>query len=827
MKISKNWIEEFTSTGLLDELVQKIGAQLGAVEEVIDIGKRYQGLRIVKVVSVAKHSDADKLSVCLIDDGGEVKDVKRDDDGYVQVVCGAPNVAQDMFAVWVPPGATVPNTLDAKEPLVVDSREIRGVVSHGMLASANELGIGDDHSGIVDLGSIKAPAGSLFVDTYKLDDSIIDIENKMFTHRPDCFGVLGVAREVAGIYQQKFSSPEWYLEQPDFPATAETLPLNVENNITDKVPRFMAVALELPKNSKSPIWLQVALSKLGFKPINLVVDIANYVMALTAQPLHAYDYDKVASLSGAKPTVRARLSTDKEQVTLLGNKTISLEAGSIVISTDKEVIGIAGVMGGKNTEVDESTTKIILEVATFDMYSIRKTSMKTGLFTDAVTRYTKGQSPHQCDRVLAYAVDMLINVANAKVAGPVIDIKGELKANNTITVDSEFINNRLGTSLGKDEVASLLTNVEFDVGQDGDQLKITAPFWRTDISIKEDIVEEVGRLHGYDNLQIQLPTRPALATSRNKSLDLKAQIRELLASAGANEVLTYSFIKGDLLEVNNQWVENSYQLSNALSPDLQYYRQAIVPSLLSKVHANIKSGYQEFAIFEMGKIYDKTKLDASNNNLPTDQNRLGFVFAASDKISEDSYSGAPFYQARYYLDYLLKGVGVDYQLEQVSDQDKPVFSYFATANGRCAYIKIDNERVGIISEVAGPTRKKLKLPMFTAGFEIDLDKLSGGRSNVYNKLSRFPHITQDITFIKPKNKNAGQVTAAITDQLNKIIDQTDESVDVQTIDFYQKNDGEVHITLRVKAVSYSRTMLAKEVNDLLDQACKDIGLKRV
>src|SRR3989344_8695943 len=256
MKVSVNWVKQFTDIELpIDKLVEKIGAQLGAVEEVIDIGKRYQGIIVARVITSDRHPNSDKLTVCKIDDGGVVKKVSRDTQGYAQVVCGAPNVEIGMLTAWIPPGVTVPSTFD-KEPLVIEAKEIRGVVSHGMLASPKELGFGGDHSGLLAIDEDIIP-GTSFTKAYKLDDHIIDIENKMFTHRPDLFGMLGIAREISGISGRAFTSPSWYLnpKQPTLTAN-EKLPLEVKNDLPKQVPRFSAVAISGVTVGPSPLWLQ-------------------------------------------------------------------------------------------------------------------------------------------------------------------------------------------------------------------------------------------------------------------------------------------------------------------------------------------------------------------------------------------------------------------------------------------------------------------------------------------------------------------------------------------------------------------------------------------
>ncbi|HVU59288.1 MAG TPA: phenylalanine--tRNA ligase beta subunit-related protein, partial [Candidatus Saccharimonadales bacterium] len=337
-----------------DALAARIGAQLGAIEEVIDVGSKYTGVLIANVVSCENHPDADRLHVCKVDDGGKAQGVERDSDGHVQVVCGAPNVHEGMLAAWLPPGTTVPSTY-GKEPFVMEARAIRGQMSNGMMASPKELALGDSHEGILEIDEDVAP-GTPFAEHFNLaGDVVFDIENKMFTHRPDCFGLLGVAREIAGIQGQAFKSPDWYKTDPVFPAAeADELKLEVRNEIPELVPRFTAITLRDVTITQSPVWLQIELAKLGMRPINNVVDLTNYYMLLTGQPLHAYDYDKVmAQDQGADhATIVVRHPKQGEKILLLNGKEVEPRPEAMMIATRDRLIGIGGVMGGGDTEVD-------------------------------------------------------------------------------------------------------------------------------------------------------------------------------------------------------------------------------------------------------------------------------------------------------------------------------------------------------------------------------------------------------------------------------------------------------------------------------------------
>ena len=821
-----NWGQDPAPNGT-QELVEKIGAQLGAVEEVIKYGKRFEGVIVAHVVSCVDHENSDHLHVCKIDDGGVAKDVERDENGHVQVVCGAPNVRQGIKVAWLPPGSTVPESYDTEEPFVLSARPLRGVVSNGMLASARELSIGEDHDGILEITDDIA-AGTSFAKAYNLvDETIIDIENKMFTHRPDCFGLFGVAREIAGIYQTTFKSPEWYVGNPTFPEAEDDLSLTVRNELPAEVSRFMAAALSDVTVKQSPLWLRIYLAEMGVKSINNIVDYTNYFMLLTGQPLHAYDYDKVkaqdANASGA--TLVVRYPRQGETVKLLNGKEIEPRDKAIMIATNDKLIGVGGVMGGSDTEVDENTKNIILECATFDMYSIRRTSMAHGLFTDAVTRNNKGQSPLQNAAVLAKMINDLSSEGDAKLASEVIDDnhleavvleRGALYA--PVKVSAEFINVRLGLALSATEMLTLLTNVEFTVQLDGDDLLVQAPFWRTDIEIAEDIVEEVGRLYGFDHLPLTLPKRAITPAERDKFLTIKEQIRDILSNAGANEVLTYSFVHGKLLEKAGQDPGLAFELSNAISPDLQYYRESLTPSLLDKVHANIKAGYNKFAVFELNKTHNLLHQD-TDNGLPEEFAMLSLVTTANDKQVEDG-EGAAFYNARKYLMHLTEALGITVQFETLDKEPNfPVVKPFDMKRSALVRIKGTDIYLGIIGEFKPAVRKQFKLPVHTAGFEIGLLELMGkaAAGAQYVQLPRFPKVGQDICLKVPVGVSHQELYNLVWSSLAEVQpENTLPSLD--TIDIYQRQDDPSHkqITFRFEIASYDKTMTDAEVSKMLD-----------
>jgi phenylalanyl-tRNA synthetase beta chain len=827
MKVSLNWIKEYLDFELppVDELVERIGAQLGAVEEVENLNEKYRGIIVAKVVSCVDHPDSDHMHLCKIDDGGKMQDVERDENGHVQVVCGASNVREGMMVAWLPPGSTVPESFD-KDPFVLGTRELRGVKSNGMLASPRELALGDSHEGILDLTDQIAPGdtplepGADFARVFGLDDYIIDIENKMFTHRPDCFGQLGVAREVAGILGHRFSSPERFRVLEEFASG---------NEIPEVVPRMMVIAMKGIVVAPSPLWLQVALIRVGAKPINNVVDVTNYMMLLSGQPLHAYDYDKV--ITGH---LCARFAHSNEKLELLNGKTIELTQDDMVISDGSKPIGLAGVMGGSETEVSETTTNIILECATFDMYTIRRTSMRHGLFTDAVTRFNKGQSPLQNPYVLQLALGHMQTLTGAEAASDVQDndhTEGRSTLFHPVPVSTEFINTRLGLDLDAATMQQLLENVEFQIDVAEDVLKVTAPYWRTDIETREDVVEEVGRLYGFDKLPLVLPDKSIRPSAKDPLLDLKSKVRDILAKAGANEVLTYSFVHGDLLQKSGQDPAQAFQVGNALSPDLQYYRLSLSPSLLDKVHPNIKAGYDRFAIFEIGKAHKLGQFD--DDGLPVEFEMLDLVYTAADKVATP---GAAFYEARAFLVHLAKEFGVELEFRAFeSPEDYQVSKPYDHTRSAKVFVRGTEHALGMVGEYTAAVRRGLKLPKATAGFSIGLTQLQQASRpqyvEAYRPLPRFPKVSQDITLKLPSDVPYQKAYDAALEAVSAARPESAHST-FEPVDIYQKADDPAHrqLTFRLEIASYERTLTDKEVSNLLRavaEALESLGAQRI
>lgn len=812
MKVSLNVIKKFTDINIeVDELVSKINAQLGGVDEVIDLEARYKDALIVKVAECDKHSNADKLSVCRVDDGGVVKDIPRDEHNLIQVVCGAPNVKKGMWAVWLPPHSTVPASFTDREPFVLAARELRGVLSQGMLASSEELGLASDSIGILEITNSDVQtdkviqAGASFAKLFDLDDIVIDIENKMFTHRPDLFGQLGVAREIAGILHQPFRSPAEYLTPSEFDSVSEELEIETFNDVPDLAPRFLTLVVKDIEVKSSPLWLQIELIRLGMKPISNVVDVTNFVMLHTAQPTHAYDYDK---LNGKRLGVR--MARDGEEIMLLNKKCYKLTAEDVVIADAVGPVGLAGIMGGLDSEVSSVTKNIVLEVANFDMYSVRRSSMRHGVFTDALTRFNKGQSPLQNNTVMSKLLSLIQSIIGGAQAGGLKDQSAALETLAGIKVDSHFINQRLGLKLTDDDIKQLLKNVELQVD---DNLIVTPPFWRTDLRLPEDIVEEVGRLHGFDKLQNELPRRQISPAPKNKKRQLEQWIRSSLSGMGANEILSYSFVSEKTLVSAGQNPEDSYKISNAISPELQCYRLSVTPSILEKIHENIKAGYPEIALYEIGKAHTKTANLV--DGVPPEQLRVGFIYAAQ-KVQK----GAPYYYAKRYLDQLMNELGIHVRYVPLPETNLAIAQPFYPSR-RARVIEVNTGyTVAIVGEFDDSVSRNFKLPDYAAGFELLTEGIqkSINPSSQYRPLSRYPSTSRDLTIRIDEGISLQQIVETMAQ-----VSINETQVTIKPTGIYQPvGETEKNVTFNIGIISRLGTLTSEDASAVIERLVNSI-----
>lgn len=809
MIISLNWLKKFTSIDMsVSDLATLIGARLVEIEEVVNLGEKYNKIVVVKVVEASKLEGSDHLSVTKIDDGGVNDGVERDENGLVQVVCGASNIKAGQMVVWLPPNSIVPETFGGSEPFELGSRKLCGEMSNGMIASARELDLFDEHEGILVVDNGIAP-GKSFATAYELDDYLLDIENKSLTHRPDCFGVIGFAREVAAIQGKAFETPDWLLDvAPNFDMpNGDKVELNVNIDDANLSSRYQAVVMSgADAGKQSPLMIQMYLSRVGIRPINAVVDVTNYLMMLTGQPLHAFDYDKLVAVAGGRADIHVRAGKDGEKLILLDERTIELTGEDIVIAAGETAIGLAGAMGGANTEIDENTKNIIIESATFNLYNLRSTQMRHGIFSEAITRFTKGQPAELTAPVLSMAVNLMGEWSGAKCVSDVTHAYPVKTTQPVIETTSTFVNEILGSEFSSDEIIKTIKNVEFTAETTSDnKIKIAAPYWRSDIHITEDVVEEIGRLNGFDNISPMLPKRD-FAAVRPVSFDiLRSNLRKIMASAGANEVLNYSFVHGDMLKKANQSADNSYRIVNSISPDLQYYRQSLTPSLLGLVHPNIKQGFDNFALFELNKSHEK--YDGLNDEgVPVEIDNMALIVA-----DKNSQQGAAYYQAKYLIEFLLQRLGVKLTFKPIeSDDDDALFAPFEYR--RSAMVADGDKIIGVIGEYKKSVSKAFKLPEFAAGFEIDtmaLLEAYNNTTNSYKPLSRYPATDRDVCFQVEQSVNYNQIIDAAEVALAEI----EFDSEITPVDIYQTENGETkNVTIRVKLISHDHTLVGEEIS---------------
>lgn len=822
MIISVNWLKKFTDINLsIDELTTLIGARLVEIEKVIDLGAKYQDVIVARVVECAPIEGTDHLNATKIDDGGAGKDVERDENGLIQVVCGAPNVRSGMLVAWLPAGSTVPETFGGLEPFVLGVRELRGVMSNGMLASAKELDLFDDHTGILEIDK-ELEAGAGFAAAYELNDYLLDIENKSLTHRPDAFGVIGFAREVAAITGKAFTTPEWLANtHPIFAAKEGTVQSpTVAIDDPDLSARYQAIVLGGADNTRqSPLVIKTYLARVGVRPISAVVDVTNYLMMLTGQPLHAFDYDKLIAVSGGEATIHVRAARQDETLELLDGRTVTLSPDDIVIAAGDTAVGLAGAMGGANTVIDASTKNIIIESATFNLYKLRATQMRHGIFSEAITRFTKGQPAELTAPVLADAVRLLGEWSGAKVVSGACEATGTVVEVPSITVTAGRVNAILGATFTTEAIEQTLRGVEFAVRVDDSTLVIEPPFWRGDIHISEDIIEEIGRLHGFDSIVPTLPGRNFSAVAPSAFDELRTRVRQALARAGAGEVLTYSFVHGDVLKKVSQKLEDSYQITNSISPDLQYYRQTLTPSLLGLVHSNVKQGYDDFAVFEINKAHSKP-LGLTDEGVPIETDTVALTVTA-----KKAQFGAPYYRAKKLLDYMASSFGLSLTYVPI-EQDKnsalnAPFEYRRSA----LVLDATGERIGIVGEYKKSVSKAFKLPAYSAGFEIESVKLFAAvqrLGNSYTPLSRYPSTERDICFQVKNDVSYGQIIDAATAVLKDVELETS----LTPVDIYQPEDGTTkNVTIRLRLTSHSKTLTADEVNLVVEGTSQNVVAK--
>ena len=731
MKVSLNEIKKYVNipeTISTEELIRLIGLRLVEVEGYEDLAPKYERIRVAKVVKAEKIPDT-HLTLCRID-GGENEFVEED--GLVQVVCGAPNVREGMLTAWIMPEAIVPATF-GEENFKLSVRKLRGYESKGMLAGIDELDLGDDHSGIVEIDPAMAKAGDLFADVFDLDDIILDIENKSLTHRPDCFGLIGFAREVGGIIGVRGEIAEGY-EDADFELLRSKVDdIDLGKDICSRYMYAVMDVAELPKPSRFLTREAVFLAKAGMRTVDPIVDWTNVVMLKIGQPLHAFDYDKFLEVGKtAEPKIKVRLAKNGEKIQLLDEKIVECDENDILVTSNDVPVALAGAMGGLNTKIDASTRRVILESATFSLFHLRKTQMKHGIFSEAITRFTKGLSPVMAEIGMKDALRMAGNLDVKVLDNIASDVRTE-----RIEVELERVVALLGKDFALSEVREVLETVGFGVKKSEKEgfFTVEVPKWRMDVHLWQDVAEEIGRLTGYENIVPQLPKRDYGYVAVDKMWGLKNKIRGILSDRLAmNEILTYSFVHKNVLDRAREDSENSYAIVNSISPELQYFRQSLVPSVLTKTRENLKAGYKGFALYEMNQVSNK-KNGLTKEKTPVMENRLAIV----------DLSG--YYELKAKVENLWRGLKKQVEIRKFDAEED--FPYFEPARSGSLYC--GEVRIGVMGELNVLVLNRFKLAAPVAAMEVDLEKILAVEDAEMEevRVTKYPYVERDVTFTVP------------------------------------------------------------------------------
>ena len=739
MKFTLSWLGKYISLdGLsaaqLADRLTMLGLEVEAVQEL------YAGLEAVKtakVLSVQKHPNADRLTLCEVEVGENV----------LPIVCGAPNVRAGLVTAIALPGATLPGGL------MIKKAKVRGQVSEGMLCSWKELGISEASSGIVELDAA-LPSGQPLTEALGLRDTIIEVD--LTPNRADCASVLGIAREVAGATGQQVCRPVTTL--PDLSQPAE---FTVAIDEPQLCPRYAARRLTGATIKPSPWWLQRLLLAVGMRPINNIVDITNFVMLEYGQPLHAFDYAKIA---GKGIVVRQTKAGETKFTTLDGSER-SLEPDMLLICDQEKPVAMAGVMGGLNSEVTETTTDILLESACFDPVSIRRTARRLNLSSEASYRFERGVNPDGVTEALERAVQLICELAGAQAADGV-DLYPGKKELLQLELRVQRVNSLLGTDLSSEQIAACLRGIEFAVAGESEVLRVTAPAFRVDIEREADLIEEVARVVGYNEIPVTLPKMAMDCPQPEPLRQLRKKIAATMTGLGFYEAVNYSFVA----KKHNDWLNlaaddprrQQVELLNPLSEDQAVLRTMLLPGLLDNVRRNISFQQTDVRLFEIGKVFAFT----APGQQPVERHQLCAVISGSRHPE-----ASPLYFSSQESDLFdLKGA-VQALLRELRLE---VAVSFAAAEGQaesytepgCALrIMAGNEQLGLISKVPAAVARAFGIKQDVYFLELKLEPLNDlpAAAKSFSSLPRYPSVRRDIALLVPEQIPAGDLLQDILD----------------------------------------------------------------
>ena len=786
MKVSLSWLEKYVSVDMdIDRLVDAL-TMVGL--EVESAANRYAYLDSVlvgRITAINTHPNADKLRLCDVDIG----------DRTLTVVCGAPNVETDMHVPVALPGTVFP------DGSVLQHSVIRGTSSTGMICSESELGLGLDAAGIMVLDP-KLPAGKKLQPALALSDTMIDID--LTPNRPDCLSVIGIAREIAAIQNTSIRYPDYHIADAG-ENIAELTSVSIE--APDFCPRYTARLVVDIEIGPSPYWLQDNLMSIGMRPINNIVDITNFVMMETGQPLHAFDFDQLA-----ENRIVVRAAEEGERFTTLDEKERRLSRDMLLICDGEKPVGIGGVMGGMNSEIGDSTTRVLLESAYFNPVSIRKTAKKLGLNTEASHRFERGVDPRGTINALNRAVRLMTELAGGRLVTGLIDEHPQPVEIKTIRLSLAATNRLLGIQFDAETVTSLLKSIEFKVSaEDAGHLLVDPPSFRVDVTRPEDLMEEVARLSGYNNIPTTYPKRPAEGRPLLKPLAMRNRFRRLMSGFGFSEAINYSFISRDAcnrLELKDDDPRRrTVAILNPLSEEQAVMRTSLVPGLLETMHRNLSQQEKNLKLFEIGKVY----LGKGPDQLPDEVEILAGLWCGARSAASwhGDEAGCDFFDLKGAVDGLLKAIniaGIDFI-------GLPETSCTYTRPGYSARILSGEDQIGIIGEVHPQVLRHFDLKQTAYIFELNIDSILPliPEEKQSRPIPKFPAVSRDATLIVDKDIESRQIL--------KRVEQLDEPLieDVLLFDIFEGEPipaGSKSISFRIIYRSDARTLEDEEINAL-------------
>lgn len=789
MKVSLSWLQEYVPIEM--EIHQLADALTMVGLEVASISDRYDYLNSVvvgKLNQIDLHPSVDRLKICNVDIGNKT----------VSIVCGAPNLKKNMSVPVALPGTLFPDGLHLEKTVV------RGITSEGMICSEKELCLGTDQSGVLALNP-KLPVGDRIGNALALSDMVFDID--LTPNRSDCLSILGIAREIAAIQKTKLAYPTIHL-----PGTENHIfnYASVDIEAPEHCPRYAARLLFDVAVAPSPFWLQDRLISVGLRPINNIVDVTNFVLMETGQPLHAFDLDRLA-----EKRIVVRLAKKGEIFTTLDQKSRTLSSDTLMICDGEKAVAIGGVMGGLNSEIETDTTRVLIESAYFSPLSIRRTSKKLNLATEASYRFERGVDPEGTIKALDRAAQLMAQVSDGKLIGGIIDEYPKKIHKNRIILSTKKTNRLLGTDLNRDEINDFLKSIEFSVDPvNKDILAVVPPDFRVDIKRPEDAMEEIARLAGYNNIPTTFPLMPTDERQRNRRLYLRNRIKRLMIGFGFSEVINYSFNDAtscDRLGIGQKDPRRRMvNILNPLNEDQAAMRTSLIPGLLRTVRSNISQQIKNLKLFEVGKIF----ISSGQENLPDEKEMIAILWtgARSDPAWHSKETLCDFFDIKGVIEGLFKGLNFEDALftnmpENNCDYTQP------DETAQILYNNDNNELIGLVGMAEPSILQNFGLKQTVYIAEINIDSLFPRLpvTKQSKPIPKYPAVYRDFTIIIDKEIVSGKIMACVKDAKEELVEST------FLFDVFEGGpipEGKKSISFRITYRSTSRTLADEEVNQV-------------